>query len=112
MAATCTWTGKSGLEYQYAIAKLPSSFTPGKGNYVYAKPGSPGKWIPVYIGEGELNDRADTSKHQQGVCIEERGATHFHWHARNGASRDDRRTEEQDLLGNYTNAYFPQGCNR
>ena len=110
---TCTWTGKSGLKYGYEIAKLPCSFTAGKGNYVYAKPGSsPGKWTPVYIGEGELNDRADTSKHQQGNCIKDRGATHFHWHERNGLSRNDRRIEEQDLLENYTNAYFPKGCNR
>lgn len=99
--ATCTWTGKSGTKYSYNVSKLPCSFKPGKGNYIYAKRSvTPGKWNAVYIGEGELEDRSKPDSHQKGNCIKRNGATHFHWHRRKAGSAASRRAEESDLIQN------------
>lgn len=99
--ATCTWTGQSGQQYVYKISELPCSFTPGKGNYIYAKSTRPGWWTPIYIGEGELNERSDPNSHHKGECIKSQGATHFHWHSQHGTSQLKRRAEEQDLVAKW-----------
>lgn len=105
---TCDWTGRSGAVYKYWIYALPATFDAGQpGNYIYAKQNREGRWVPVYIGQGELADRA-TGHHQQ-RCIQQKGATHFHCHKT--ARESDRLSEEEDLLANYTNAYQPGGCN-
>lgn len=102
------WTGKSGKKYSYFVYSLPASFAPNQpGNYIYAKRDAQGYWVPIYIGEGDLNDRANN--HHQALCIRQKGATHFHCH-KNGAERE-RLAEEADLLANYTLAYQPTGCN-
>jgi len=66
-----------------------------------------GQWVPVYIGQGDLKDRA--TNHHQARCIQQKGATHFHCHKNDLES--NRLAEERDLLGNYTQAYQPIGCN-
>lgn len=105
---TCDWTGKSGSVYHHWIYALPAHFDPNQsGNYIYAKRDSQGYWVPVYIGQGDLNDRA--TNHHQATCIRQEGATHFHCHK--SATERDRLTEEADLLANYTQAYQPSGCN-
>lgn len=107
-APTCDWIGKSGTTYRHWIYALPASFNDDEvGNYVYAKKNAEGKWVPIYIGEGELNNRANN--HHQERCIKSKGATHFHCHL--NTSKSDRLAEEDDLLDNYTNAYQPTGCN-
>jgi hypothetical protein len=104
-----TWAGASGREYEYDIYRLPLSAEPGHaGNYVYAKQDAEHRWVPVYIGQGDLALSAG-EKHPQAPCIAERGATHFHCH-RNGDA-EARAAEEQDLLAGNRDALQPLGCN-
>jgi hypothetical protein len=105
----CNWTGASGTSYLYFIHKLPVNFTAGQfGNYIFAKVNAENKWVPIYMGEGELHDRV-SNVHHQWDCIQSKGATHIHAHINN--KEQDRLTEERDLLARYTNAYAPSGCN-
>jgi len=105
---TCVWTGASGKTYTYYIWNLPTSFKENQdGNYIYSKKNSEGKWVPIYIGQGDLKDR--TENHHQAACISEKGATHIHVHL--NAKEQDRLNEEEDLLANHSNAYKPTGCN-
>ena len=107
--ATCTWIGHSEARYEYTVFQLPVSLDPDQdGNYIYAKKNAEGRWVPVYIGEGDLADRSG-SGHHKARCIRQNGATHFHCHL--NAVLSARRGEEADLLGRYTNAYAPSGCN-
>ena len=105
----CTWIGASGQEYEYDIYRPPLSIEPGQnGNYIHARRYGQGRWVPVYIGEGDLAQRA-SDKHPRAACIAERGATHFHCHRNSDA--EARRAEEQDLLVGHPDAYEPVGCN-
>jgi hypothetical protein len=106
---TCTWTGASGADYLYFIYPRHPEINAGQdGNYIYAKKNSEGKWVPVYIGEGDLSKRA-TSDHHRMTCIDSKNATHVH--LRINGRKEDRRAEERDLLARYTNAHVPSGCN-
>ena len=61
---TCTWTGASGTKYTYYIHKLPVSFQEAYGNYIYSKASAePNRWLPIYIGEGDLADRIGNGHH-------------------------------------------------
>jgi len=106
---TCVWTGKSGIEYEFFIYTLPASLNTGQdGNYIYAKKNAAGRWVPVYIGQGDLGERCGVA-HHKAACIQKKGATHFHCHLNGDENR--RRAEEVDILARYANAYQPQGCN-
>ena len=105
-----TWTGKSGKAYDYGVYLMPVDFEPEqKGNYIYCRIEAGQRWIPVYIGEGDLKKRGDVANHHQGECIKGKGATHFHAHL--NAVVEDREAEEEDLLAAYPVAYKPNGCN-
>ena len=105
----CTWIGKSGTEYTYFVHALPIGFDPNQdGNYIYSKKNENGKWVPIYIGQGDLADRV-SDHHHRARCVARKGATHVHEHV--NAREEDRTAEEQDLLARYTNAYAPNGCN-
>lgn len=105
---TCNWTGASGKSYIFYIWSLPASFNPNQnGNYIYSKKNAEGRWVPIYIGQGDLADR--TANHHKANCIRSKGATHIHVHL--NAPEQDRLNEESDLLAKYTNAYIPNGCN-
>jgi hypothetical protein len=105
----CTWRGASGTDYSYFIYSLPFTFNPNQdGNYIYSRLNDQGKWVPIYIGQGDLADRV-SDDHHQGACIKKKGATHVHVHL-NG-SEGDRTSEEADLLARFANAYKPNGCN-
>ena len=107
-APTCDWTGQSGETYRYWIYPLPATFDPSQpGNYIFAKMDTQGYWQPIYIGQGDLNDRA--RNHHQSQCIQSKGATHFHCHK--NAAEQARLTEEAGLLAYYSQAYRPIGCN-
>ncbi len=109
MAKTCDWTGASGTKYTYSVHELPVSFDKNNdGNYIYSKLNQKNQWVPIYIGEGNLGDRV-SNDHRQAVCIKYKGATHVHAHPNHSA--DARKAEGTDLLGRYTNAYKPNGCN-
>lgn len=105
-AQTAIWQGASGTQYTYYVYPLPHSFPEQKGNYIFAKIVSK-MWVPIYIGEGDLEDRVDNP--DQGECILEKGATHIHAHKKD----DDhaRKAEEADLLAGNPEAYVPIGCN-
>ena len=104
-----TWTGGSGTNYTYHIHSLPVTFDPNQdGNYIYSRKNDQGKWLPIYIGQGDLADRV-SDNHHQAACIKRKGATHVHVHL--NAKEQDRKAEEADLLAQYTNAYKPNGCN-
>jgi hypothetical protein len=102
------WPGKSGSLYAYGIHILPVTFDEGQdGNYIYCKIVN-NKWVPIYFGEGDLGGRSG-SGHHKADCIKEKGATHFHEHLQ--GNKDVRKTEEEDLLENFPEAYAPTGCN-
>ncbi len=105
---TCKWIGGSGTPYKFYIWELPATFNENQnGNYIYSKQNSEGKWVPVYIGQGDLKNRSEN--HHKANCIRLKGATHIHVHLNSGEA--DRILEERDLLVRYTNAYAPSGCN-
>jgi hypothetical protein len=106
---TCTWTGLSGNDYKYYVWPRHPNVKDGQmGNYICAKKNSEDRWVPVYIGQGDLSVRS-TNNHHRIECIDAKGATHIHMHI--NEREVDRLSEERDLLGRYTNAYTPSGCN-
>jgi len=106
---TCTWTGASGAKYVYEIHARHPKLAPNEpGNYIYAKQDQQRRWVPVYIGQGNLTQRAAIDPHCV-ECIDAKGATHVHVHV--NYDRDDRAAEEMDLLANFPQAYIPEGCN-
>lgn len=95
--------------YRYFVHPAGTPLKEVDGNYIYAKKNAEGLWVPVYIGQGNLADRSDLTKHHKGACIRVKGATHIHAHI--NADETERQAEEDDLLANYTQAYKPVGCN-
>ena len=106
---TCTWTGASGKKYIYEIYTRHPKLPPNEpGNFIYAKMDEHKRWLPVYIGEGNLTQRAGPDP--RGVeCIDAKGATHVHVHV--NYEREERFAEVKDLLENFPQAYAPDGCN-
>lgn len=106
---TCTWTGASGKQYIYEIHARHPRLPPNKpGNYIYARMDEHRRWVPIYIGEGNLTQRAaPDSRGTQ--CIDAKGATHVHVHVH--YDRDGRLAEVKDLLENFSQAQAPDGCN-
>ena len=99
------WTGASGKEYKYWIHEIGTSFKNCPGNYIFTKETSPGRWMPIYIGETEsLNDRL--SDHEKLPCVNRNGGTHVHVHT-NSSNSDARKVEETDLLDKWDPA-----CNK
>ena len=102
------WPGASGKMYHYWIHELPCSFNPNQnGNYIFCKIVN-NKWIPIYIGQGDLNERVNDDDHYN--CATRKGATHVHVHT--SSTERARLSEEQDLLDAYPQAYAPTGCNK
>jgi hypothetical protein len=103
-----TWHGASGVGYTYRFFPIGSALTPEQdGNYIFALPSSYG-WVPIYIGQGFLPHRANSSHHQW-QCISSKGATHIHLRVNTDEGR--RLYEEDDLLMAHPEAYSPTGCN-
>lgn len=109
MADKCDWTGASETKYSYYVYELPASLKDELGNYIFTKLNDRNRWVPIYIGEGNLKDRVTSGDHHQADCIERKGATHVHAHLT--ATKQESQAEEEDLLGRYANAYQPHGCN-
>lgn len=102
------WVGASGEKYKYYIWELPASFNENqRGNYIFSKLNKENRWVPIYIGQGDLKDRVENN--HQADCISNKGATHIYVHL--NSKKEDRISEEKDLLANYSNAYQPKGCN-
>lgn len=106
--STCIWKGKSGKTYKFFIWYVPTYFQSGQqGNYIYTKKNSEGKWTPIYIGQGKLDDGIVNSEVKE--CLELKGATHIHVHL--NTDETSRVTEKKDLISNYSNTLSPKGCN-
>ena len=73
MADTLNWVGASGRSYSYEIFELPVSFGRRQfGNYVLAKHGKGGRWIPLYVGEGDLAKRISPDHYKARCPLESR----------------------------------------
>ena len=106
---TCTWTGASGRKYVYDVYRRHPHVTPQQaGNFVYAKMDQRKRWVPIYIGEGDLVQRSAVER-ARAACIDAKGATHVHLHV--NFDKEDRIAEENDLLSNFPQAHIPDGCN-
>jgi hypothetical protein len=106
---TCTWTGASGQKYVYDVYRRHPEVPPNQaGNFIYAKMDEQKRWVPIYIGCGDLTQRAAVERRCV-ECIDAKGATHVHLHV--NYDKEDRFAEEKDLLDNYPQAYIPDGCN-
>ena len=94
---TINWTGQSGAAYTYYICPRGTQFSDNvPGNYIHAKETSPGKFVPVYIGQTKnLNERL--SNHEKKACVDKHGATHVCVHA-NSQGEQARLDEEKDLI--------------
>ncbi len=106
---SCTWTGASGREYIYEVyARHPKLTQNEPCNYIYTKLDEHRRWIPIFIGHGDLPQRAEADPKSL-ECIDAKGATHVHVHV--NAGREDRLAEEKDLRENFPQAYSRDGCN-
>jgi hypothetical protein len=106
---TGAWTGASGRKYVYEINARHPKLSPNEpSNYIYAKMNEYRRWVRIYIGEGNLTQRAATAPRRI-ECTDEKGATRLHLHV--NYDRDDRETEVNDLLENFPRAYALDGCN-
>ena len=104
---TANWTGASGTSYTYHVHQLP--WRPNnnqEGNYIFTKIINK-SWLPIYIGQGDLQDRYDAALAEG--CVESKSATHYH--VRSNGNKDDREGEESDLIAGNTQCKWPNGCN-
>ena len=101
------WIGASGTKYGYWSKQLPYSCDAGQnGNYILTKIVN-NVWVPIYIGQGDINDRVNDPIHYK--CAIGKGATHVHVHT--NSTEKYRLDEERDLLNGHPSAYAPTGCN-
>ncbi len=95
-SALISWPGQSGKQYQYEIFPLDTAFQALPGNYIYAKQGDDGNWIPVYIAQTrDLHQRLEG--HVRLDDAVQQGATHLHAHYCS-AGQAARCSEERDLV--------------
>ena len=108
MADKATWTGASGKKYEYHVWDI--STRPNKereeGNYIFAKVAN-AYWVPVYIGEGKLQQRYDAALDEG--CVTDKHATHYHVHLE--SNQGTRKSEERDLIEGNSQCKWPNGCN-
>jgi hypothetical protein len=73
----------------------------GPGNFIWAKMDEHRRWVPVYIGAGDLTQCA-AEEPQAAKYVDAEGATHVHIHA--NFDRESRLAEARDLLENFPEA--------
>ena len=91
------WKGQSGAEYTYWLYPRGTNFEGDlAGNFILAKQISPGRFNPIFIGEGANLNTAITNNSKKS-CIDLNGATHLFVHL---SSFDalERTAETNDLL--------------
>lgn len=102
-----SWEGESGDTYSYAVVAIedgpPNN---AKGNYIFAREVWNG-YEAVYVGEGSLRDRYNAAL--EDGCVEDKGATHYHYHP--NAYEDGRKMEEQDIILGNPECLTSDGCN-
>jgi len=105
---TSSFSGASGADYSDNV--FPTNFTPQDKqfyNYMFASLSSEGRWIPVFIGQGDLKQYLS----DQALV---RGAAHTrstHVLAHISPDGQQRRTEASDMLASYPQALALSGCN-
>ncbi len=92
------WRGISGKLYPYEVRKIGQGFPNVDGNYIFAKV-EDGRWKPVYIGQGNLQQQANLKNRtdKNPPCIIDNGATHIHTHRQARTTEEKRKVEEEDL---------------
>ncbi|MGA9852113.1 MAG: hypothetical protein WBR15_04215 [Gammaproteobacteria bacterium] len=103
-----SFRGASGTNYSYYAFGM--DFRPKDsqfGNYMFARQSSEGRWVPVYIGQGNLKERVNDQAHIS--LVRKKGATHIL--ARMNPNEQLRRVEELDMLAGHPEACVPTGCN-
>jgi len=90
------WKGASGTLYPYTIVEVGQHPNAEYGNYIFAKRNRSGKWVPIFVGHGDLELRTDLDLHQMRRYIRRRGATHVHIHE--NSSLTARMLEKEDIL--------------
>ena len=96
VSSAIIWRGQSGKEYQYEIHPLNAAFKPLPGNYIYARQGDDGGWIPVYVAQSRgLHQRLEGHVRLEDAVAN--GATHLHAHY-STAGQAARCDEERDLI--------------
>lgn len=93
---TILWAGASGTQYKYWILDMDASLKDQPGNYIFAREVSPGRWVPLYIGETD-SLRRRLADHEKLPCVRRNGGTHIHAHT-SSSDEDVRRAEESDLI--------------
>lgn len=81
--------------YIYEVYARHPKLPPNEpGNFIYAKMDEHKRWKPIYIGEGNLTQRAEPDLRGM-ACIDAKGATHVHLHV--NYEHDDRIADVNDL---------------
>lgn len=91
-----SWPGQSGQEYQYEVHPIDAAFQSLPGNFIYAKQGEDGSWVPVYIAQ----TRGMHQRLEGHVSVNDaiaNGATHIHAHY-DKSGQAARCSEERDLV--------------
>ena len=90
------WVGESGQQYPYEIYPLDVAFQALPGNFIYARTGLDGGWVPVYIAQTrDLHQRLEG--HFTASDAAAHGATHLHAHYA-ASGQATRCSEERDLI--------------
>jgi hypothetical protein len=91
-----SWLGQSGQEYQYEVYPIDTAFQPLPGNFIYAKQGEDGNWVPVYIAQTRgMHQRLEGHVNVDDAIAN--GATHIHAHYCS-TGQAARCNEERDLV--------------
>lgn len=90
------WTGKSGQKYRYTVYMFGTVFGPGPANFILAREGRPGEYVPVFIGQtADLSEPFDDAIASE--CLRQNRVTHIH--VRHSDAREElRRAERSDLI--------------
>lgn len=95
MSNTLLITGKSGAVYEFIIHKLPVSFNPVGGVYLFTKELNDDRHQYIYLGiTNDLSERFDD--HHKAKCIKQHGATHLCAFTENSEER--RKFIEKDIM--------------
>jgi len=104
----CSFHGASGADYNYYV--FSPNFKPDDNrfyNYLFASLSPEGSWIPLFIGQGDLQQYLSDQAHVQEVALN--GATHVLAHV--SPHEQQRRMEALDMLASHPQAHAFSGCN-
>jgi len=103
---TSSFSGASGTDYSYGV--FPQNFVPQDQqfyNYMFASLSPEGRWIPAFIGQGDLKRYLSDQTHVRGVAHSR--STHVLAHISPDAQQ--RRMEASDMLASHPQALALSG---